>query len=477
LRNSPLTNIFRVHWDKQTPVTMPHQRHSLNSCPTETHQWLLALWMKFFLQSGSSKHTGRKPRRKSISRQLGRFLKILGPGLISGAANDDPSAIATCARAGASFGFQFLWTAPFTFPMMASTVYLCSKLGMTTGMGIAGVLRRHYSRWLLYPIVVSVLIANVMVAGADIGAVAASLQLIVHAPVFGLTLGIVIAVLLLVFWGTYNLVHRFFRWLALALFAYVAAGILVRPELRTLLWNTFVPDLRWDPYSVAMLLAIIGSRLSPYLYFWQSSQVVEEKTFRRAYTSRRQLKRAAWDINLGMFFSNLIVYFVILCTATALFQHGRIPVISARDAALALQPFAGRAATLLFAVGVTGVGILAIPVLTTGSAYALAETFGWEYGIKQPPGRAKEFYAVIALSTCVALAIGLSSINAITALYWASIVMGFLAAPLMLVIMLATNNRKIMGPRANGIWANVLGWTTTLVTFAAVLGLLWNWID
>ena len=421
-------------------------------------------------------HPGKQPRR------IRWFLRLLGPSLISGAANDDPCAVGTSAQAGAGFGFQFLWTAPFTFPMMAATIFLCSKLGVVTGMGIAGIVRRHYPRWLLYGLLVGVLAANIVEAGADIGAIAASLGLLVPVPVIGITVAITVVILVIQAWGSYALLQKIFRWLTVALFSYIGAAVLAKPDVGQVLWASFRPSLHLEKGFLAMLVAIIGARLSPYVYFWQPNQFVEQKFVVHPAEGQDgsdddRLRFAAYDVIFGMFFSNLIVYFIMLCTAATLFRAGDRNIESAYAAAQALRPLAGRAASLLFTVGLVGVGILAVPVLTTGPAYALAESFGWKHGLHRSPGHAPEFYAVIALSTCVALAIAFSGINPITALFWASVLMGLLAPPLMVILMLITNNRKIMGDRVNGVWINVLGWGTTAAIAVAAIGLMWSWFN
>ncbi|HZP18001.1 MAG TPA: Nramp family divalent metal transporter, partial [Terriglobales bacterium] len=361
-------------------------------------------------------------RRKRLRLALGALL----PGLITGAANDDPCAVGTYAKAGAAFGFSFLWTAPVTFPMMAATIYLCSKLSLVTGKGIAGVVRDYYPRWVLYTLVISVLIANILEAGADIGAIAASLRLFLPVPVTGITIGITLFILALLTLGSYHLLQKIFAGLALALFAYVAAAILAKPHWSDFAWPTIVPKLHFTRDYLAMLVALIGTRLSPYLYFWESSQRVEEEIIigRSADESRRELRSTAWDVNSGMFFSNLIMYFVILGTAATLYHSGLTNIGTAQQAAEALRPLAGSAASVLFALGIIGAGALAVPVLTTGPAHALAEMFGWSSGLRKAPALAPEFYAVIVLSTVVAIVIGLSGINPITALFWASVVMG-----------------------------------------------------
>jgi NRAMP (natural resistance-associated macrophage protein)-like metal ion transporter len=411
-------------------------------------------------------------------RALRSALRSILPGLITGAANDDPCAVGTYSQAGAAFGFSFLWTAPLTFPMIAATVYLCSKLSMVTGKGIAGVIRDYYPRWLLYSLVSGVLVANIIEAGADIGAIAASLRLFLPVPVTGITIAIALIILAIQTWGSYQLLQKIFAGLTLALFAYVGAAILAKPHSGEFLWATFVPKLHFTRNYLTMLVALIGTRLSPYLYFWRSSQTVESERAigRSAATVHAELRSTAWDVNLGMFFSNFIMYFVILCTAATLFRSGQASVLTADQAAQALRPLAGSAASLLFALGIIGVGVLTVPVLTTGPAHALAEIFGWSSGLRKAPAGAPEFYGVIALSTAVAVLIGLCGFNPIAALYWASVVMGLLAPPLMLLIMLAVNNPAIMGEHTNGHGVKVLGWFTTAAVTAAAGSLIWSWI-
>jgi NRAMP (natural resistance-associated macrophage protein)-like metal ion transporter len=418
------------------------------------------------------------PVLQPASKPARSLLRSLLPGLISGAANDDPCAVGTYAQAGAAFGFSFLWTAPFTFPMMAATVYLCSKLSMVSGKGIAGVVRDYYPRSLLYPLVFGLLGANIVEAGADIGAIAASLRLFLPVPVTGITIVIAVVILAIQTWGSYQLLQKIFAVLALALFAYVGAAILAKPHFLDFIGPTFFPKLHFTRAYLTMLVAMIGTRLSPYMYFWRSSQTVEQERVigRSKAASDAELRTTAWDVNTGMFFSNLIMYFVILCTAATLFRTGQTTVLTAAQAAQALRPLAGNAASLLFAVGIIGVGVLAVPVLTTGPAHALAEIFGWRFGLKKAPQGAPEFYGVIVLSTFVAIAIGLSGFNPIKALLWASVVMGLLAPPLMIIIMLAVNNPAIMGEHTNGKWLKVLGWITTAAVTLAAGGLVWSWV-
>jgi Mn2+/Fe2+ NRAMP family transporter len=405
------------------------------------------------------------------------LLRSIIPGIITGAANDDPCAVGTYAQAGAIFGFAFLWTAPVTFPMMAATIYFCSKLSLITGKGIAGIIRDFYPRWLLYTLISGLFFANTIEAGADIGAIAAALRLFLPVPVTGITVAIAIFILAVQAWGSYQLLQKIFATLALALFAYVGAAFLARPNPAEFLRATIIPHVHFTREYLAMLVALIGTRLSPYLYFWESSQKVEQHAvLRRDLDSGQALRSSAWHAKTGMFFSNLIMYFVILCTAATLFQSGHRTVADAAEAAEALRPLAGRFASLLFAFGILGAGALAVPVLTTGPAHAISEIFGWSHGLRKSPHGALEFYAVIAISTGVAIGLGISGINVMAALYWASLLMGLLAAPLMIVIMLAVTNHRIIGEHSNGKWLKLLGWATTGAVTAAAVALLWTWI-
>jgi NRAMP (natural resistance-associated macrophage protein)-like metal ion transporter len=411
-----------------------------------------------------------------------RFFKLLGPGLITGASDDDPSGIGTYAVAGASLGFATLWTALFTLPLMIAALLTCARIGMVSGMGLAAVLRRHYARNLLYLTVFGLVIANTINAGADIGAIAAAINLLIPIPIAILVLPVALAILALQIWGSYRLIARTFKWLTLALFAYVGSAVFARPDWSEVLKATFIPRLSFDSSFLAMVVAIFGTTISPYLFFWQADQEVEEEiSFGRVTRAQRrgasdaEIKYARWDVYIGMFLSNLVMYFIILATAATLFKTGQTNIQSATDAAKALEPLAHGAASLLLAVGLIGSGFLAVPVLTGCSAYALTESFGGRYGFNQKLRRAKFFYAVIIVSTLVGVLINFIGINPIRALLLAAIINGFLAPPLLVAIMLVANNRHIMGNRVNGRWANILGWTTTVVMFVAAVALVLTW--
>jgi NRAMP (natural resistance-associated macrophage protein)-like metal ion transporter len=410
-----------------------------------------------------------------------RILKILGPGLITGASDDDPSGIGTYATTGASLGFNMLWTALFTFPFMAAVQFICAKIGMVSGRGLAGILREYYPRKLLYPVVLGLVIANVINAGVDIGAIAAAINLLVPISITLLIIPISVVILVVQVWGSYRLIARVFKWLTLALFAYIAAALFARPDFGDVLRHTFIPSFSLDRTFLATLVAILGTTISPYLFFWQADQEVEEeismgrkRLWQRTGASNQELKYAAWDVNIGMFLSNVVMYFIILTTAATLFKAGKTHIQSATEAAQALQPLAGNAAGALLAVGLIGAGVLAVPVLTSSAAYAVAEAFGWKYGLDRKLKRAKEFYAIIAATTLVGMLINFLGINPIDALFWTAVINGFLAPPLLVVIMLISNNKRVMGSRTNGRWINILGWLTASIMSIAALALVFT---
>src|SRR5438445_4882806 len=411
-----------------------------------------------------------------------RFFKLLGPGLITGASDDDPSGIGTYSVAGATLGFTTLWTALFTLPLMIAVLQICARIGMVSGMGLAAVLSRHYARNLLYLTVIGLVIANTINAGADIGAMAAAINLLIPIPIAVLVLPVALAILALQIWGSYRLIARTFKWLTLALFAYVGSAVFARPDWSDVIKATFIPKLSFNPNFLGMLVAIFGTTISPYLFFWQADQEVEEEiSFGRLTRAQRrgasdaEIKYARWDVYIGMFLSNLVMYFIILASAATLLKTGQTNIQSATDAAEALKPFAHGAASLLLAVGLIGSGFLAVPVLTGCSAYAMTEAFGGRYGFNQKLHRARFFYAVIIVSALAGVIINFLGINPIRALFFAAIINGFLAPPMLVAIMLVANNRHIMGNRVNGRWANIFGWTTTVVMFVAAVALVLTW--
>ncbi len=411
-----------------------------------------------------------------------RFLNMLGPGLITGASDDDPSGIGTYSVAGASLGYATLWTAIVTLPLMIAVQYTCAKIGMVCGEGLAGVLKQFYSKKWLYPAVIGVVIANTINAGADIGAIAAAVNLFVPIPSV-LTI-ILIAVIIVAFQilGSYHILEKIFKWLALTLFAYIGAALFAHPNWTEVIKSTFIPPLRFDSAYLVTLVAILGTTISPYLFFWQTSEEVEEEKSEgrttldeRKGATKAELRFAEWDTVIGMIFCNMVFYFVILSSAATLHAAGKTDIQSATDAAEALRPLAGNGATLLFALGLIGAGFLAVPVLTGSSAYAISETFNWTSGLDEKPRNAKRFYAVIAVTTFLGMLINFLGINPIKALFWTAVINGMVSPPLLLVIMLVANNKEVMGENVNGPLANFAGWTATVLMFAAAIGMLLTW--
>jgi NRAMP (natural resistance-associated macrophage protein)-like metal ion transporter len=374
---------------------------------------------------------------------LKQLLESLGPGLITGASDDDPSGIGTYAVAGASLGYATLWTALVSFPMMTAVQFMCAKIGMVSGTGLAAVLRQRFPRPVVYAGVFALVAANSINAGADIGAIAAAINLLVPIPLTLLIVPIGATILALQIFGSYAAITRCFKWLTLGLLAYIGASLFAQPNWSEVLRGTFLPTLSLDPVYVSTLVAIFGTTISPYMFFWQPSQEVEEEiehgrttVEQRRGASDVQLRAAATDTRIGMFFSNLIMYFIILASGATLFQAGQTHITSAAEAAEALRPLAGDAAAVLLAVGLIGSGFLAVPVLTASSGYALAETFGWKEGLSRKARDARGFYAVIVAGTAVGMLLNFLGINPIDALFWTAVLNGFLAPPLLVLVML-----------------------------------------
>ena len=407
--------------------------------------------------------------------------KILGPGFITGASDDDPSGIGTYAVAGATLGLQTLWTALLTFPLMSAVQNICARVGMVSGHGLAGVLRDHYPRSVLYGSVLLLFVANTINVGADLGAIADAVHSVTGIQALWLVVPVAAGILAFQIFGSYRLIANTFKWLTLALLAYVVDAFLVHPDLGETLKATIVPTFSVDSTYVISLVAIFGTTISPYLFFWQSSEEVEEEVEmgRKTRASRMgaspaEIRYSAIDVNVGMAFSNLVMYFIILASALTLFKAGKTDIKSAADAAEALRPLAGDLAGILFAVGLIGAGILAVPILSGSAAYAIAEAFGWRYGLKTHWSRAKPFYGVIALATAIGVAIDFTGINPISALFYSAALNGVVAPPILVLLMLAARNPKVMGDQPIGPVLTVLGWIATIGMFAAVLGLAYS---
>ena len=411
-----------------------------------------------------------------------RFLKIIGPGFIAGASDDDPSGIGTYAIAGASLGYATLWTAIACIPMMIAVQFTCAKIAMVSGRGLAGVIRKYYPRWILYLAIAGLVIANTINAGADIGAVAAAINMFVPIPIPAMILPISVIIVAFQILGSYRLIERIFKWLTLALLAYMATAFYAHPSIGEALSASFIPRISFDAKSLATLTAIFGTSISPFLFFWQATQEVEEEKElgRKSITARegaskKSLRYAVTDVTIGMVFSCLVMYFIIFTTAATLFKAGKTDIKSATDAAEALRPLAGNGARILLGLGLIGAGLLAIPILTGSIADAVAEAMAWKTGLSEKLWTAGKFYAVIVISTLTAMQMNLLGINPISALFWAAVINGFVAPPLLVIIMLAANQKKIMGNWVNGIVTNIIGWATAVVMAAAAIALVLTW--
>ena len=396
--------------------------------------------------------------------------KRLGPGLVTGAADDDPSGIATYSQVGAQFGYGLAWTMLFSYPLMVVIQEISARIGCVTGRGIAENLRAHYPPWLLRGCVALLLVANAINLGADLGAMGAALQLLVHGPValyppiFGL------ASVLLEIFLSYARYARVLKWATLSLFAYVAVVFTAQVSWGPALHDTLVPKLAWDaPHAMAMV-ALLGTTISPYLFFWQAGQEVEEQRRRGVPAlvadsrgAAVEFSRIRFDTVIGMGFSNGIALCIIIATAATLHASGITDIQTSSQAAQALRPVAGDLSFALFALGIVGTGMLAVPVLAGSAAYAVSETFGWREGLDQRPRKAKAFYATIAAGTLCGVALNAVSIDPIRALYWSAVVNGILAAPLMAVMLLVAVNPRVMGRLTLSPAMRAGGWVATLV--------------
>ncbi len=411
------------------------------------------------------------------------ILQMLGPGLVTGASDDDPSGIGTYSQVGAQFGMGLLWTIPFTFPLMCAVQEISARIGRVSGKGIAGNLRA-YPRWLMYSIIFLLVLANVINLGADIAAMGAAAKLLLGGPpiLYAITLTVV-SVLLEVF-VCYDRYAHVLKWLTLTIFAYVATAFVVQIPWGETLKQTFWPHVSFSPDYLTALIAVFGTTISPYLFFWQASQEVEEITAHKgAHALKRTPKEAPaefWRIRVdtvvGMFFSNIVAFFIILTCAVTLHAHGITSINTAAEAAEALRPVAGRFAFALFAGGIIGTGLLALPVLAGSAAYAVGEAMGWPIGLDKKAGRAKGFYAVIAGAMLLGLALNFTPIDPIKALFWSAVINGVTAVPVLVLMMLMANNARIMGKKFTipGI-LRLLGWTTAAVMLAATIGMFATW--
>lgn len=409
------------------------------------------------------------------------YWHMLGPGLTTGASDDDPSGIATYSQTGAQYGFQLLWISVVTLPLMAVVQEMCARIGLVTGRGLAGTIRLHFPKKLLILCTLLLFAANVFNIGADLGAMAKGMQLLFPQLDFGLlVIGFAVVSMCLQIFTPYAKYARYLKWLALVLLAYIASAILAHLNWADVLRQGLVPHLTFDKDQLLLLCAILGTTISPYLFFWQTSQEVEEgirngqtTVKQRQFTDQKQVNDMRVDVWSGMFLSNLVMFFIIAACGAILFPNGITEITSAAQAAEALRPFAGDATYLLFAVGVIGTGLLAIPVLAGSSSYAIAESFKWKEGLYRPFRQAVAFYGVIIVSLLVGLGLNFIGLDPIKALIYSAVANG-LVAPLVLVfIVLIASNKKIMGRWVNGRLSTFIGWLVVGLMIAAGLGAVW----
>lgn len=414
------------------------------------------------------------------------FFSRLGPGLITGASDDDPSGIGTYSQVGAQYGYSMLWTMPFLLPLMAAIQEISARIGRITGRGIAGNIRRHYSPWMLYPVVFLLVVANSINLGADIGAMGDALSLLIGGPSLLYAAMLAVGCVVLAIFASYPRCSTVLKWLTLVLFSYVAVAFMVHVPWKEALRGTVVPSVQLNANYLATLIALLGTTISPYLFFWQASQETEEiranpdeQSLKKApRQAREQLGRIRLDTYLGMTFSNMVAYFIILSAAVTLHARGITDIQTSAQAAEALRPVAGRLTFMLFTLGIVGTGLLAVPVLAGSAAYAVGEALKWPTGLDRKPLDAKGFYTVLAAATLLGLAINFPfvqkhlHVSPIKALYWAAVINGVVAVPIMVVMMLMCHNKKLMGPFTRvSKMLRTLGWLATAVMAAAMVGL------
>jgi NRAMP (natural resistance-associated macrophage protein)-like metal ion transporter len=407
------------------------------------------------------------------------LLGRLGPGLITGASDDDPSGIATYSQAGAQFGYSMCWVMLFCFPLMVAIQEISARIGRVTGQGIAGNIRAHYPRWLLYGIVGLLLVANTINLGADLGAMAAALKLLIGGPAALYVVGFAVFCVWLEVFSRYDRYVSILKWTSLVLLAYVAVALAVEVPWRQVLYHTFVPNFSLSKDYVVTVVAVLGTTITPYCFFWQASQEAEdERVDPAAHTLLEapseapvEIRRMRFDTYVGMGYSNVISLFIIVSTAATLNAHGITDIQTSAQAAEALRPIAGVFTFALFAAGIIGIGLLAVPVLAGSGAYALGEALGWTTGLDRKPLDAKAFYGTIAVSTLIGIFINFVGIDPIKALFWSAVINGVVAVPLMVIIMFLAMRGDVMGlfvlPRA--LWA--MGWLCTL-TMAVAVGIM-----
>lgn len=411
------------------------------------------------------------------------YWRSLGPGLTTGAADDDPSGITTYSQTGATYGFQLLWLAGFTFPLMAIVQEMCARIGLVTGRGLAANIRQYYPKWVLYVTTLLLFVANTLNIGADLGAMAKATQLLFPQVSFtSLILGFTILSLALQIFTSYEKYAKYLKWLALVLLSYVFSALTIKIDWYQVLQSSLIPTIIFSKDQILLVTAVLGTTISPYLFFWQTSQEVEEQILegkttlklRQEETKPQEVKKMRTDVWSGMFLSNLVMFFIIAACAAALHFNGITGIQSAEQAALALKPIAGDQAYLLFALGIIGTGMLAVPILAGSAAYALSESFGWKFGLYRRLKEANAFYGVIIISTGIGLLINFMNLDIIKVLIYSAVANGLIAPVILILIVLLSSNEKIMGKWVNGSLTKLFGWTITILMALAGLATIYS---
>ena len=412
-----------------------------------------------------------------------RLADVLGPGLITGASDDDPSGIATYSQAGAQFGYGLIWTLLLTYPLMCAIQMVSAEIGRVTGKGLAGNMRLHYPLPLLYLLVGLLVVANVINLGADLGAMSAAIRLLVPGPPWLYIAAFALLTVTLEVYMRYSRYASVLRWLTISLFAYVATVFVVGVPWGQVVFHLVVPHIEWKASYFTVVVAVFGTTISPYLFFWQASEEVEEEQedpvakplIEAPRQAPRELNRIQLDTTVGMAFSNIIALFIVLTTAATLNAHGVTDIQTSAQAAEALRPIAGAFAFTVFALGIVGTGLLAVPVLAGSAAYALGEALGWRVGLAQRPERAPAFYWAIAAATFIGAGVNFTALDPIKALFWSAVINGVAAVPIMAMIMAMASGRKVMRQFVIGRWTKGLAWLATAVMAAAAVGMIATW--
>ena len=418
-------------------------------------------------------HRNNQSKRRRITPWT-KLRRQFGPGLITGASDDDPSGIATYAQAGAGFGFSTLWTSLLTLPLMIAVQEMCARIGLVTRKGLTEIIRLYYPKpvlWLIVLVSFPAIILNIGANLAGMGAVANMLVPGIAAPVFNILFGISITYVTIAL--PYRRIANILRWLCLSLLCYMIVPFLTETDWMSVIWHSLVPEIRWEKEFIMIIVALLGTTISPYLFFWQTSMEVEEVKVRRLVVDKRVLNDMQQDVRGGMFFSNLVAFFIILTAGSVMFPAGVREIATVQDAASALRPLAGDMSYLLFSVGVIGTGLLSIPVLAGAMSYMVSEALGWKEGLNKKFHQARGFYGVMIVSILSALLINFSGLSPMRALILTAVVYGVMAPVVIAIILHICNNRLIMGDQVNGRWSNVFGWAALLLMTAAAAALLY----